>query len=58
MFAMKTLRFPSRISLTLALVAVASLPAQSAAQPPPLGLLRLKSNAKPTDAAPLVADKF
>jgi hypothetical protein len=35
---------------------VAALSAQ--AQPPPLGLLRLKSNAKPTDAAPLATDKF
>lgn len=46
------------LCLPVALAFVASLSAQSAAQPPALGLLRLKSATRANDAAPLAAGKF
>jgi hypothetical protein len=56
---MKTLLLPSRVLLVpVVLALIASLHAQSNATPPALGLLRLKSTAKPNDAAPLAAAKF
>ncbi|MBI5693184.1 MAG: hypothetical protein HZC55_24165 [Verrucomicrobia bacterium] len=50
---------PSRVLLvSVVLACAASLHAQSNATPPALGLLRLKSNAKPNEPAPLAAGKF
>ncbi len=54
---MKTLLLSSHV-VAGALALMASLHAQSSATPPALGLLRLKSAAKPNDAAPLVTGKF
>ena len=55
---MKTLPLPSRVLFVAALALTATLRAQSNATPPALGLLRLKSAARPNEAAPLVAGKF
>jgi hypothetical protein len=55
---MKSLLLPSRAFVAVALALATSLHAQSNATPPPLGLLRLKSEARNGDAAPLAAGKF
>lgn len=57
---MKSLLLPSRALFTIALAFAASLHAQSnaARTPPPLGLLRLKSEARTGDAAPVAAAKY
>jgi len=55
---MKVLLFSRPLFVPIVLAFAASLHAQSNATPPALGLLRLKSTAKPNDAAPLAAAKF
>ena len=55
---MKTLPLSSGVLFVAALAAATVLHAQSNRTPPALGLLRLKSATRPTDAAPLAAGKF